>query len=170
MNHAPAILAASALIYSMHRLLVVWIVVAHFHLCSLLGTLCRYTALNFWAVWRPMRGCCGSRWGQCVLFTNILDSSQPIDWCIIRPCIQYTAGVASLAGAWFTHWPVRPMCGLYGPVLPQVPSVLPRFWQLWYTVWSNKSSAVAEMGDCMATIHQHYNRHRPKVGLSDRVP
>ena len=90
---------------------------------------------------------------------------QPLAWCIIRPCIQYTAGVASLAGAWFTHWPVRPMCGLYGPVLPQVPSVLPHFWQLWYTVWSNKSSAVAEMGDCMATIHQHYNRHRPKVGL-----
>ena len=41
MNHAPAILAAPALIYSTNRLLVVCIVV-HFHLCSLLD---RYTAL-----------------------------------------------------------------------------------------------------------------------------
>ena len=43
MNHAPAILAAPALIYSTHRLLVVWIIVVHFHLCSLLD---RYTALE----------------------------------------------------------------------------------------------------------------------------
>jgi len=43
MNHAPAILAALALIYSTHQVLVVWIIVAHFHLCSLLGTLSRYT-------------------------------------------------------------------------------------------------------------------------------
>ena len=43
MNHAPAILAAPALIYSTHRLLVVWIIVAHFHLCSLLD---RYTILE----------------------------------------------------------------------------------------------------------------------------
>jgi len=42
MNHAPAILAAPALIYSTHRL-VVWIIVVHFHLCSLLD---RYTALE----------------------------------------------------------------------------------------------------------------------------
>ena len=42
MNHAPAILAAPALIYSTHRL-VVWIIVVHFHLYSLLD---RYTALE----------------------------------------------------------------------------------------------------------------------------
>jgi len=29
------------------RVLVVWIIVAHFHLCSVLGTLSRYTVLEF---------------------------------------------------------------------------------------------------------------------------
>jgi len=48
-----------------------------------------------------------------MLFTNILDSLMALAWCIIWPCIQYTAGVASMAGAWFIHWPVR---GLYGPI------------------------------------------------------
>jgi len=48
LNHAPAILDAPALIYSMHRVLVVWIIVAHFHLCSLLGTLSRYTVLEIY--------------------------------------------------------------------------------------------------------------------------
>jgi len=43
MNHAPAILAALALIYSMRQLLVVWITVAHFHHCSLLD---RYTVVE----------------------------------------------------------------------------------------------------------------------------
>jgi len=43
MNHAPDMLAAPALIYSTHRLLVVSIIVAHFNLCSLLD---RYTALE----------------------------------------------------------------------------------------------------------------------------
>ena len=38
MNHAPAILAAPVLIYSTHQVLVVWIIVAHFHLCDLVGT------------------------------------------------------------------------------------------------------------------------------------
>jgi len=42
-NHAPAILAALALIYSTHRLLVVRLIVVHFHLCSLLDS---YTALE----------------------------------------------------------------------------------------------------------------------------
>jgi len=72
-----AILAAPALIYSTHRLLVVWIIVVHFHLCSLLD---RYTALEVLTVQRPMRICCGSRRGRCVLFTNILgitDFSYP---------------------------------------------------------------------------------------------
>ena len=94
MNHAPAIFVAPALIYSMHRLLVVWIIVAHFHLCSLLD---RYIVLQLWAVRRPMRVCCGSRW--CVLFINIWDSLTSFAWCIIRPCIQYTAGAAIMAGA-----------------------------------------------------------------------
>ena len=71
MNHPSAILAAPALIYSTHRLLVVWIIVAHFHLYSLLD---RYTVLEVSAVRRPMRVCCGSRWGRCVLFINIWDS------------------------------------------------------------------------------------------------
>jgi len=60
MNHAPAILATPALIYSTHRLLVVWIIVAHFYLCSLLD---RYAVFP-----RPMRVCCGSRWRRCMLF------------------------------------------------------------------------------------------------------
>jgi len=42
-NHAPAILAALALIYMMHRLLFVWNVVVYFHLCILLD---HYTALE----------------------------------------------------------------------------------------------------------------------------
>ena len=46
MNHAPTILAAPALIYSTHRVLGVWIIVAHFHLCSLLGTMSRYIVLE----------------------------------------------------------------------------------------------------------------------------
>ena len=115
MNHAPAILAAPALIYSTHRLLVVWIIVVHFHLCSLLD---RYTALEVWTVRRPMRVCCGSRRGRCVLFTNILDSlTVP---CLVYNTAMYTvygrcgqygrcmvhtlagaAGVAGAAGAWF---------------------------------------------------------------------
>ena len=73
MNHTPAILAVPALIYSTHRGLVVWITVAHFHLCSLLGTLSRYTVLEVWAVLRLVHVHCGSRCGRCVLFTNILD-------------------------------------------------------------------------------------------------
>ena len=46
MNHAPAILAAPALIYSTHWVFVVWIIIAHFHHCSLLGTLSGYTMLQ----------------------------------------------------------------------------------------------------------------------------
>jgi len=88
MNHAPAILAAPALIYSMHRLLVVWILVVHFHLCSLLD---RCTALEVWAVWRPMRVCCGSQWGRCVLFTNILDS-------LTAPCLVYNTAMYTVYG------------------------------------------------------------------------
>ena len=113
MNHAPAILAVPALIYSTHRLLVVWIIVVHFHLYSLL---CRYTALEVWAVWRPMRVCCGSRQGRCVLFTNILDS-------LTAPCLVYNTAMYTVYGrcgqyGWcmLIHWPVRPVCGLYGPV------------------------------------------------------
>ena len=37
-----------ALIYSAHMVLVIWVIVAHFHLCSLLGTLSRYTVLEVW--------------------------------------------------------------------------------------------------------------------------
>jgi len=44
MNHAPAIWAVPA--YNMHRVLVVWIIVANFHLCSPLGMLSCYTILE----------------------------------------------------------------------------------------------------------------------------
>jgi len=40
-----AILAALALKYSTQRVLVVWVIVAIFHLCSLLGMLSRYAVL-----------------------------------------------------------------------------------------------------------------------------
>jgi len=108
MNHAPA------LIYSTHRLLVVWIIVVHFHLCSLLD---RYTALEVWAVRRPMRVCCGSRRGRCMLFTNILDSlTVP---CFVYNTAMYTVygrcgqhgrcmvhTLAGAAGAWFIRTPL----------------------------------------------------------------
>jgi len=81
-----------AVTYSKHMVLVIWIIVAHFHLCSLLGTLSRYTVLEVWAVRRPMRVCCGIRLERYVLFANILDSLTALAWCIIWPCIQYTAG------------------------------------------------------------------------------
>jgi len=90
MNHAPAILVVPALIYSTPRL----DYCCHFHLCSLVG---RYTVLEVWAVQRPVRVSCGSRWGRCGLFINILDSlTAPC----IRPRIQYTAVAASMAGAY----------------------------------------------------------------------
>ena len=76
------------------------------------------TVLEISAVRRPVRVCCGSRWGRCVLFFNILDSLQPLAWCIIRPCIQYTAGVASMAGAYVhTLAGVAGAAGVTGPVL-----------------------------------------------------
>jgi len=111
MNHAPAILAALALIYSMHRLLVLWIV-AIFHLCSLVG---RYTVLEVWAVRRPMRVCCGSRRGRCVLFINILDG-------LTAPCLVYNTAMYTVhrrcgqyGRCMFIHWLVRPVRGLYRP-------------------------------------------------------
>ena len=94
MNHAPAILAAPDLIYSTHRLSVVWITVAHFHFCSLLD---RYTVLEVWAVRQLMRVCCGSRWGWCVLFINILDS-------LTAPCLVYNTAMYTVYGR----------CGQYG--------------------------------------------------------
>ena len=106
MNHAPAIQAALALIYSRHLLLVVWITVAYFHLCSLL--LSRYTVLDVtvdvFAVAADGDG------GMCVLFINVLDS-------LTTPCLAYTAGAATMAGTWFIHLPVQLMCRLYGPAV-----------------------------------------------------
>jgi len=134
MNHAPAILAALALIYSMHRVLVVWIIVAHFHLCSLLGMVSRYTLLEVWAVRLPMHVCCGSRWGQCMLFVNILDSLTA-PWLLYNTamytvCSRYgqygrcvvnslagAAGVSSAAGAWFI-W------------IPRVSRLIPWSWEV----------------------------------------
>jgi len=79
-----------------------WIIVAHFHLCSLLD---RYTVLEVWAVRRPMHVCCGSQWGRCVLFINIWDS-------LTAPCLVYNMAmytVYSRCGHYgrcmFIHWP-----------------------------------------------------------------
>jgi len=113
MNHAPAILAAPALIYSTHQMLVVWIIVAHFHLCSLLD---RYSVLEVWSVRRLMHVCCGSRWGQCVLLINIWDS-------LTAPCLVHNTALCTVYGqcgqygrCMFIHWPVWPVRGLEGPV------------------------------------------------------
>ena len=66
-----------------------------------------------------MRVCCGSRWGRCVLFINILDSLTAPCFMCNMPLIQYTAGAASMAGAWFIHWLVRLVRGLHGPHVRQ---------------------------------------------------
>jgi len=90
MNHAPAILAVPALIYSTHRL----DYCCRFHLCSLVG---RYAVLEVYAVWWPMRVCCGSWWGWCVLFINIWDS-------LTAPCLVYNTAMYTVYGR----------CGQYG--------------------------------------------------------
>ena len=96
-----AILAAPALIYSAHWVLVVWIIAAHFHLCSVLGTLSRYTIGEVWAVRQPMRVCCGSRWGRYVLFINILDS-------LTAPCWVYNKAMYTVYGRCGQYgWPVH---------------------------------------------------------------
>jgi len=92
MNHAPAILAVPAVVYSMQRVLVAWIIVAHFHLCSSLGTLSRYTVLEVRTVrWRV---CCGSWWGWCVLFINIFDS-------LTAPCLVHSS-VVTVSKCWLS--------------------------------------------------------------------
>jgi len=83
MNHAPAILTAPALIYSTHQVLIVWIIVANFHLCSPLGTLSCYTILEVSAVRWPMRVCCGSWWGWCTLLLIFWTVWRALAWCII---------------------------------------------------------------------------------------
>ena len=45
--------------------------------------------------------------GACFLL-DILES-------LMAPCLMYMGGAASMVGAWFVHWPVRLMRGLYGP-------------------------------------------------------
>jgi len=55
--------------------------------------------------------CCGSHWGRCMLFINMLDSlTAP---CLMYNMVVYTAGAASKAVAWFIHWPVRLVCVVY---------------------------------------------------------
>jgi len=39
-----------------------------------------------------------------------------------RPRIQYTAGPANITSAWFIHWPMWPVRGLYGPI-PSISTV-----------------------------------------------
>ena len=89
-----------ALIYSTHRLDHCY----HFHLCSLVG---RYTVLEVWAVRRTVRVCCGSRWGRCVLFINILDS-------LTAPCLVYNTAMYTVYGRCicsYTGWCSR--CVVY---------------------------------------------------------
>ena len=103
MNHkTPAILATPALIYSTHWVLVAWIIVAHFHLCSLLETLSRYTMLQIWAVGRSMR-LLWQEMGTVRAFHWHFGVWRLLAWCTIRPCTQYMAGAASMARAWFIH-------------------------------------------------------------------
>jgi len=105
-NHPSAIVAAPALIYSTRDALGVSCMDYYcpFHLCSLLGTLSRYTVLKVWAVRWPMRVCCSSRWRWCVLFINILDSLRAP--CLVYNTIMYTVygrcgQYGSMAGARF---------------------------------------------------------------------
>jgi len=88
-------------LYSTHQLLVVWIIVAHFRLCSLLRPLSHYTAVR-----RPMRVCCGSRWRWCMLFVNILDSLTALPWCIIRPY-----SIRPVQPVWPVHGACTGRCG-----------------------------------------------------------
>jgi len=55
------------------------------------------TVLEISAVRRPVRVCCGSRWGRCVLFANILDS-------LTTPCLVYNTAMYTVYGR----------CGQYG--------------------------------------------------------
>jgi len=116
-------LAALALIYSTHRLLVVWIIlwiscmlpIFTFVVCWIAIPTSLYTILEVSAVRRPMRVCCGSRWGRCVLFINIWDSLTAS--CVVYNTAMYTLyGRCSQCGrCMFIHWPVRTVHGLYGP-------------------------------------------------------
>jgi len=94
MNHAPVTLAAPALISSIHRLLVLWIIAAHFHLCSLLD---RHTILEV----EQFNGRCvfavAAKWGRCVLFINIWDS-------LTACCLVYNTAMYTVYGR----------CGQYG--------------------------------------------------------
>jgi len=111
MNHAPAIVAARALIYSTH-----WVLYGLLLPIVIFVVYCeRYLVIPCYK-FEPFDGRCvfavaAYGVGACFSLT-FWTVWRPLAWCIIRPCIQYTAGVASMAGAWFIHWLVR---GLYGP-------------------------------------------------------
>jgi len=111
--NAPTILAVAApsLIYSTHRVLVVWIVIAHLHLFSSPGTLSHYTILEVSAVQRPTRVCCG-RW--CVLFINILDS-------LTAPCLVHNT----------TMYTVYGRCSEYGPCMVHTLAGAACVWFIW---------------------------------------
>ena len=108
MNHAPAILVidAPALIYSTHR-----VIVAHIHLRRLLKTPSRYTVLELWVAPQLMRVCCGSRWEGACFSLRFWTVWKSLAWWTIWPCIQYTAGEACMAGAWFIRTSFSIFCG-----------------------------------------------------------
>ena len=89
------ICSTAYIICSTHPLLVVWIIVAHFHLCSLLD---RYSILEVWAVdSRCVFAVAADGDGACfsLTFGTVWRS---VAWCIIRPCIQCMAGACSYTG------------------------------------------------------------------------
>ena len=72
----------------------------------------------------PVRGSYTSRCGRCVVSMacvwSVLAVVPPVRaiinvWC--GRCVMiYEAGLVSMSGAWFLHWPVRPERGLYRPL------------------------------------------------------
>jgi len=82
-----------------------------FHLCSLLGMVSRYTVLE---VRRPMRVCCGSRWGWCMLFPDILDS-------LTAPCLVYNTAMYTVYGR----------CGQYGGCMVHTLAGAAGAWFIW---------------------------------------
>jgi len=83
------------------------------HLCSLLERCSLYRIRSSSSAIANVFALAANGDGACFWLT-FWTVGWPHAWCIIRPCIQYTAGAASMAGAWFIHWPVQPMWPVRG--------------------------------------------------------